>query len=104
MESCRSRHESQVIAGTIGKIRNVRLRDFMRQARVPRLIQRFLKHLTARWMAVHPCTENGLLRCKQSRQFGGECVPRIYALPIFRPQRFDGDLVVGMFVFTEYQR
>ena len=35
MKSRRSKHESQAIAGTIGKLRNVRLRDFMGQAIVP---------------------------------------------------------------------
>ena len=35
MKWCGARHESQIIAGTIGKIRNVRFRDFMGKADVP---------------------------------------------------------------------
>ena len=35
MKLGRSRHEAQAIAGTIGKLRNVRLRDFMGKADVP---------------------------------------------------------------------
>ena len=35
MQSCRSRHESQVIAGARAKVRNVRLRDFMGKADGP---------------------------------------------------------------------
>ena len=35
MKSCKSRHESQAIAGTIGKLRDVRLRNFTGKADVP---------------------------------------------------------------------